>query len=506
MSRMALYETLNDEQRQIFDRLADGENIFITGNAGTGKSYLVKVFDEYCKSKKIRLVKTAPTGVAANEIGGATLHHQFQLKVGLDFKIPDKYPKFLDKTDILLIDEISMVRIDIFDKIMQVLTLANEKRKNKKKIQVILCGDFYQLAPVINSEERPHLNDYYGCDIKEGYCFQSKYWRMYGIQLVNLMTVIRQNDADFCKALDICKAGDAGCIDYISTNKAEFPAEDAIWLCGKNATADEKNAEGLNKIAGTLFTSFAEYTGNISKSDRLCDDIFSFKKGAKVVMLINDTKDNIYQNGTVGTVTGITFEKDNVRIKSVSVEFPKGTVDIEKHDFQKTEYVAEAEEAVQTDTDGREIQRKRKVKELRQKVIGTAKQFPMRLGYAVTIHKSQGQTYDAMNLIPEIFASGQLYVALSRCKTVDNIYIYGELKKYMVKTSKEVIDFYSDPENYTFFDKDEAVKPIFIPLKYVKEVEQFISELSQKENSGNNEKSILFAKFRKAACTTKNNN
>lgn len=262
----------------------------------------------------------------------------------------------------------------------------------------------------------------------------------------------------------------------------------------------------MKKITSTLFTSFAEYTGNVSKADRLCDDIFSFKKGAKIVMLINDTKDNIYQNGTVGTVTGITFEKDNVRIKSISVEFPKGTAEIEKHDFQKTEYVAEAEEIIQTDTDGKEIQRKRKVKELRQKLIGTATQFPMRLGYAVTIHKSQGQTYDAMNLIPEIFAAGQLYVALSRCKTVDSIYIYGELKKYMVKTSKEVIDFYSDPENYTFFDKDEAVKPMFIPLKYIKEVEQFLAELSQKESSENNEKGSLFAKFKKATCTTKNNN
>lgn len=192
---MSLYETLNTEQQQVFDRLKDGESIFITGNAGTGKSYLVKAFDEYCQNKKIKLVKTAPTGVAANEIGGATLHHQFKLKVGLDFDVPNTYPKFLDKTDVLLIDEISMVRIDIFDKLMQILTLANEKRtKKKKKIQLILCGDFYQLAPVINGEERPHINEHYGCDIKKGYCFQSKYWRMYGVQLVNLTTVIRQSD------------------------------------------------------------------------------------------------------------------------------------------------------------------------------------------------------------------------------------------------------------------------------------------------------------------------
>lgn len=353
---MSLYETLNNEQQQIFDRLKDGESIFITGNAGTGKSYLVKAFDEYCQNRKIRLVKTAPTGVAANEIGGATLHHQFRLKIGLDFDMPDKYPKFLDKTDILLIDEISMVRIDVFDKLMQILTLANEKRtKKKKKIQLILCGDFYQLAPVINSEERPHLNEHYGCDIKEGYCFQSKYWRMYGVHLVNLTTVIRQNDAEFCKALDLCKTGNPACISYIADNKALSPVEDAVWLCGKNKTADEKNEEGLQKLKGTEYNVQAEYEGDVTKKDRLCDDNFIFKIGAKVIMLSNHSK-GYYQNGTVAFVTGIEYGDTGIQI--ISVRVPDGRiVEVERQEFSKYEYVVETVEIPKTDSKGNIIRK-----------------------------------------------------------------------------------------------------------------------------------------------------
>lgn len=504
---MSLYETLNTEQQQVFDRLKDGESIFITGNAGTGKSYLVKAFDEYCQNKKIKLVKTAPTGVAANEIGGATLHHQFKLKVGLDFDIPNTYPKFLDKTDVLLIDEISMVRIDIFDKLMQILTLANEKRtKKKKKIQLILCGDFYQLAPVINSEERPHINEYYGCDIKEGYCFQSKYWRMYGVQLVNLTTVIRQSDAEFCKALDLCKTGNPDCISYISDNKALSPDKDAVWLCGKNKTADEKNEEGLQRLKGTEYNVQAEYEGDVTKKDRLCDDNFTFKIGAKVIMLVNHSK-GYYQNGTVAFITGI--EYGDTGIQTISVKVPDGRiVEVERQEFSKYEYAIETVENPKTDNEGNIIRKedgtpeKRRTKQLIQKKTGSAKQFPMRLGYAVTIHKSQGQTYDAMNLIPEIFATGQLYVALSRCKTIENIYIYGELKKYMVKTSKEVIEFYSDPENYTFFNKDEAVKPVFVPMKYLKEVEQFLNELAERDKKSSPEpETNPFRKFKKNAAS-----
>ncbi len=486
-----MYDTLNYEQKSVFNKLINGENVFITGNAGTGKSYLIKAYDEYCSLNGIKLVKTAPTGVAANEIGGATLHHQFKLKIGLDFKQPNKYPQFLDNTDVLLIDEISMVRIDIFDKLMQILTLANNARKGKNKIQLILCGDFFQLAPVINREEKPHLKDFYNCDIKDGYSFQSKYWHMYGVQLVNLTTVIRQSDYEFCNSLDMCKRGDADCLKFISKQCAKKEIEDAIWLCGKNVTAAQKNEDGLRKINGTLYSSQAKYEGNVTKADKLCDDIFNFKIGAKVVMLVNDSN-GFYQNGTLGTITAVKCknEKDDPwgfeekEIDAISVTFAdNNTVEVKRQTFSKKEYVSDVKQIPKLDENGDPILEDglpvmTEIKELNQKEIGSAEQFPMRLGYAVTIHKSQGQTYDCMNLAPEIFATGQLYVALSRCKSVQNIFVSGFLSKRMVMASKEVIDFYDNPNGYSFFNKEEEMKAVFIPKKYVSRVEKLIAEWS----------------------------
>lgn len=487
-----MYDTLNFEQKSVFNKLINGENVFITGNAGTGKSYLIKAYNEYCSLNGIKLVKTAPTGVAANEIGGATLHHQFKLKVGLDFKQPNKYPDFLDNTDVLLIDEISMVRVDIFDKLMQILTLANNARKGKKAIQLILCGDFFQLAPVISKDERPHLKDFYQCDIKDGYSFQSKYWNMYGVQLVNLTTVIRQSDYEFCNALDMCKKGDADCLKFISKQCSKKEIEDAIWLCGKNATAAQKNEDGLRKINGTLYSSQAKYEGNVTKADKLCDDVFNFKIGAKVVMLVNDSN-GFYQNGTVGTITKISYRNDEdddlwgiegTEIDTISVTFSKNnTVEVKRQTFSKKEYVAEIKDVPKLDENGKPIVENgvpvmTSVKELKQKEIGSAEQFPMRLGYAVTIHKSQGQTYDSMNLAPEIFATGQLYVALSRCKSIQNIYVSGFLSKRMVMASNEVVEFYNNPNGYTFFNKEEEMKAVFIPKKYVSRVEKLIAEWS----------------------------
>lgn len=314
-----------------------------------------------------------------------------------------------------------MVRIDIFDMLMQILALANNARKGKNKIQLILCGDFFQLAPVINREEKPHLKDFYNCDIKDSYSFRSKYWHMYGVQLVNLTTVIRQSDYEFCNALDMCKRDDADCLKFISKQCAKKEIEDAIWLCGKNVTAAQKNEDGLRKINGTLYSSQAKYDGNVTKADKLCDDVFNFKIGAKVVMLVNDSN-GFYQNGSMGTITDVSCADNkyamlgigNAKIKSISVTFSKNnTVEIKRQNFSKKECVAELKKVSKLDEKGDPILEDglpvmTEVKELKQKEIGSAEQFPMRLGYAVTIHKSQGQRYDSMNLAPEIFATGQL--------------------------------------------------------------------------------------------------
>ena len=214
-------KALNAGQKAVMQKLQAGENVFITGNAGTGKSFLVSAYTAYCKEHGIELVRTAPTGIAAQNISGATLHSQFKLKTTLDFEKPKKVPEWLKQTDALLIDEISMVRIDVFDKIMQYVAIANEKRpKSKKPIQMVFCGDFFQLAPVIPQGDKPHLTQFYKKSVQDGYCFQSSYWKMFQVQLCKLTEVVRQDDKNFCAALDLCKEGNASCLSYFNTHMA----------------------------------------------------------------------------------------------------------------------------------------------------------------------------------------------------------------------------------------------------------------------------------------------
>lgn len=429
MNYNELYYKLNNDQRTCFDRLVNGENIFITGNAGTGKSFLVKALDEFCELNDICLVKTAPTGIAANEISGVTIHHQFKLKVGLDLNVPASYPSFLDYIDILLIDEVSMLRIEIFEKIMHYIILANKVREKNEynPIQIVLCGDFFQLPPVIKPEEKSCLTDYYGDNLGQAYCFQSTLWSKLNIQLVNLTQVVRQDDKAFCDALDKCKYGDTSCLPYIKSHVSKTP-NDSIWVCGKNKTAWSINTKELDKIKNETFCSEAKYTGKASPKDSLCEDKFYFKVGAKVVMLINDTENNLYHNGTIGKIIKVNCSYSSEYVESIEVLFDGGPVLIERSTYEKREYRWNVDETGK--------------KKFISEVVGKVYQFPMRLGYAVTIHKSQGQTYDAMNLVPEIFAVGQLYVALSRCKDVGKIFIDGGLTSRMVKTSNEVVGFY----------------------------------------------------------------
>lgn len=462
MSFPEIYHTLNEEQRVALERLASGDNVFITGNAGTGKSYLVKAFDKFCEHEQIALIKTAPTGIASLEIGGATLHSQFGFKVGLDFEKPTKTPDCLQKADCLLVDEISMVRIDIFDKLMEIIEIANKKRK--KPIQLVFVGDFYQLAPVIINEEKPFLNNHYGIDIKDGYCFQSQFWKKFNIHLCNLTTVMRQEDTEFCAALDKCKKGDSSCLTYIREHSAQAEIPKAIWVCGRNKTVNQRNEEELEKLSGRLYISNAEYEGRASKNDKLCDEIFQFKIGARVVMLVNDTEQYLYKNGSLGTVVNV--KKDVIFVQIDGGEL----VEVRRTTIPKYEYVVT------------------KSKKLDRTKIGAARQYPMRLGYAVTVHKSQGQTYQKMNLEPEIFSNGQLYVALSRCKSIENIFIRGYLSKRMVMASSEVNRFYDYYDDYTFPEADsnqrsdnsaEPMITISIPEKYYQSVMEYVEALKK---------------------------
>lgn len=459
-------ERLGAEQKRIYQRMVNGENIFLTGNAGTGKSFLVEAFNEYCEENEIKLLKAAPTGVAACNIKGVTLHRLFKLRTDTKSmlqeakSLPQEVKSKLNLCSVILIDEISMVRLDVFDKIMQYIELANKERREKKRspIQLILVGDFYQLAPVIPPEDKKMLDLYYGKDIGNGFAFQSKYWQSLCIQFEKLTEVRRQDgDKPFCTALDKCKEGDVDCLPFFASSVAKKESKNGIWVVGKNATAWEKNMGKLNAIKGTAYTFPAKYSGKAEKKDGLCEDSFVCKVGARVLMLVNETS-GLYQNGSTGTIKAIADG-------AITVDIDRKTEDgknakplrivIEPHEFCKYEYQEKEVTTTETDERGEEVIHRHM--ELKLVEIGKAIQFPMKLGFAITVHKAQGQTYDEMNFMPEIFQDGQLYVALSRCRFAKKLYIASPLNPRMVRASEEVINYYKNPENYSFFGKENDV-------------------------------------------------
>lgn len=380
---------LGAEQKRIFSRMVNGENIFLTGNAGTGKSFLVKAFDQYCKQNDVKILKAAPTGIAACNIQGVTLHRLFKLKTDVKSmladvrNVPAEVMQILNLASVLLIDEISMVRIDVFDKVMKYIDLINRERKAQKRpdIQIILVGDFYQLAPVIPPLDKKMLDLYYGKNIGNGFAFQSKYWQSLRIQFEKLTEVKRQDgDKAFCTALDQCKEGDTDCLPFFAKNTAAKEQKDAIWVCGKNVTARLRNQERLDKIKKKEYSFPAIYTGIATASDGLCEDSFQCKVGARVIMLVNEPSGD-YQNGSMGTIKRISGDEIYVEVERIE--------------------------------------------------IATGK--------------------------PEIFQDGQLYVALSRCKAADKMFIADPLTPKMVRVSSEVVNYYKNPENYTFFGREKDI-------------------------------------------------
>lgn len=478
----------NPDQKDYFYQMIEGANIYLAGNAGTGKSHLIRGFIAFCERTKKKLLKSASTGIAAVNIGGVTIHSLFGLSAN-DLQtvnlvkpvksIPSKVKKVLEIAQILLVDEISMVRIDLFDKIMSYILIENQERerKGRKPVQLIFVGDFFQLPPVIDSKKTMDdkvLKEAYGRDVGAGYCFQSRLWKTMNMKLCMLTEVVRQSDEQFCDALDKCKLGDKSCLNYFMQNASKYETKDAIWLYGKNASAFEKNKECLNELKTRIRCFEAEYDGSATKDDGLCEDKLWLKEGARVLMTANDPSHRFY-NGSMGTV--IKFGDDYIAVR---IDGDNGTITVNRKSYEKREYVEEVVTETIDKPDG--TQEKKSVSTLTLKVTGSVEQYPMKLGYAITIHKSQGQTYEAMNLAPEIFTIGQLYVAMSRCKTIENVFIDRPLNEAMLRTSKQVIMYYESPETYSFFPEEESVVSVLVPKKHKTIIERLEKSLVGRED------------------------
>ena len=407
---------LNEEQRKVFASFVSGANLYITGKGGSGKSFLTRHIIDYCHQKGRKALICAPTGIAALNIGGATIHRTFGAPASI-IEPGERCRKknlleIIDAAEVIIIDEISMCRVDLFEYV------ANTLLHMKNRKQLVLVGDFYQLPPVLTPKDTKAFSVFYDNRL---YAFESNLWQKLQLQTMELQSSMRQKDKVFVKTLDNIREG----IPDFSVFKNSSPDPMALTICGTNDEADKINKENLKwlkKHGAKISKIEAKGTGTVESSEKPTDEILALCPGARVVMLNND-KDNTWVNGSFGTIIGIKDNELKIRIEDNGSE-----ISVERYKWTYLEYDVESTE------DGK--------KKLVTKERGLFEQFPVRLAWAITIHKSQGQTYEHVNVSAEnIFAEGQLYVALSRCKTIEGMHISGKLTDSKVIASEAVKHF-----------------------------------------------------------------
>lgn len=414
---------LRSKQTLALNLMEQGKNVFLTGDGGTGKTYIINEFKKYCDSTGIDYIVCAPTGIAALQVNGVTIHRVFRIPPRPLVEPVNSLPMTLKDIDVLIIEEISMVRIDWFDYIAKSIAILNNmrRRKGQDDLQVIVVGDFFQLPPVITDKDREILEQFkYGETLGRGYAFQSEYWDSFGFIPVMLDEIVRQTDVEFIENLNKVRRGDMTGLRYFNKNSKKAEIEKAILLCGTNKAVNEKNDIEYKKIHTPEKIYTAKITGEVKESDKMVPDELKLKIGCRVMTVVNDS-DEKYSNGTLGTVS---FIRDG-SVDIITDDGIKAT--IEPYTWSMQNYKAE--------------QTNQKVK-VSMETIGSFTQLPLKLAYAVTIHKSQGQTFDKVNLDPYCWDCGQLYVALSRVRTIDGLHLTQLIQPRYLVASRDVKQFY----------------------------------------------------------------
>lgn len=427
--------TITDEMAHAIDYIQNTtESVYITGKAGTGKTTFLKHLTSVLNKKYII---TAPTGIAAVNAGGITLHSFLNIPfsvLGPDSAETSKYSpakKMLANIiDVLIIDEISMVRADLLDFVDKKLRIYRDNDMPFGGIQVVMFGDLHQLPPVVRADDRKELAKYY----PGPYFFNANVFQKQGFKIFEFTTVFRQSDDKFIQILNNIRnykltADDLQALEELR-NKQQCENYDGkyIHICSHKADVQKINDNLLGEATHEYKTVLE---GDFNPQSMPCDDILRLRVGARVMTLVND-KDHRFYNGSLGIITHLSETE-------VGVLLDNGIqVKLDKYAWESCEYKVNSENQIE-------------------KIVkGSCKQFPLQLAWAITIHKSQGLTFDNIVIHSKsMFCSGQLYVALSRCRTLEGIVSESFITPKMIIPDKELSAFekaYSSRNNY--FDEE----------------------------------------------------
>ena len=412
-------------------------SLFLTGKAGTGKSTFMRHIAATIKKKHIIL---APTGIAAINAGGSTLHSFFKLPFHPLLPTDKRYSarnmrdtlkyngektKLLREVELIIIDEISMVRADIIDFIDKVLRIYNRNmREPFGGKQLLLVGDIYQLEPVIKEDERQLLRPFYpSC-----FFFDAHVFREMQLIAVELKKVYRQRDAQFISLLDHIRTSQVSDTDLRLLNarvNAEIGTEEgrlSITLSGRRDTVDYINEKQLNTLPDQPTIFYGHIEGEFPESSLPTPIELEVKTGAQVLFIKND-KERRWVNGTLGTIIGFGDEEDGI----IYVRTEDGRdFDVEREIWSNVRYTFNEKE-----------------QKIEEEEIGSYQQFPLRLAWAITVHKSQGLTFNNVKIdfTGGVFAGGQTYVALSRCTSLQGISLQEPVRRENIFVRTEVTNF-----------------------------------------------------------------
>ena len=419
-------------------------SVFLTGKAGTGKTTLLR---EIIETTHKNTVVVAPTGIAALNAGGVTIHSMFQLPFG-GFIPDNSAPDFSESTkfetkatlrrhfkmsglkksvirnmELLIIDEVSMLRADLLDAMDFMMQTVRKRNQPFGGVQVLFIGDLLQLPPVIREDEWYTLKKYY----KGKFFFHSQVVQQNPPLYIELDKIFRQTDDAFISVLNNLRNNQISKEDIAALNQYVQPDFDLkankgyITLTTHNAKADSMNTEALEALEGKEWKYSPEITGDFPNKIFPLDEILRLKEGAQIMFVKNDLSfDKKYFNGKMGVIKSLSA-------KEILVHFPEEnkTIEVEKYEWQNIRYKV-------NDT----------TKEIEEEVLGTFVHYPIKLAWAITVHKSQGLTFDRAALdVSQVFLPGQAYVALSRLRSLNGLILLSPLQMNGISNDQDVMDY-----------------------------------------------------------------